>query len=40
METFRVPVGVGDEELAADPSPVALIKIDVEGFEIEVSSAA
>jgi FkbM family methyltransferase len=36
VETFRVPVGVGDEELAADPSPVALIKIDVEGFEIEV----
>jgi FkbM family methyltransferase len=36
LETFRVPVGVGDEELAADPRPVAFIKIDVEGFEHDV----
>jgi FkbM family methyltransferase len=36
FETFQIPVGVGDEELAIDPRPVAFIKIDVEGFECEV----
>jgi FkbM family methyltransferase len=36
VETFRVPVGAGDTELAADPKPVNLIKIDVEGFEYNV----
>ena len=36
IETFQIPVGVGDEELAIDPRPVAFVKIDVEGFECEV----
>jgi FkbM family methyltransferase len=36
VRVIPVPVKIGDEVLSADPSPIRLIKIDVEGFELKV----
>lgn len=34
--TFPVPVGIADEVLVSDERPVAVVKVDVEGFETRV----